>query len=166
MVNYEGACNRKLLNHSVDYVFCLCHQFENYWFRLFEASVFNDLASAFIRWPIINTKRLNEIFNYQKIFRYSRCWCQKSFSLSCSFAHHTTALTFNASSDEYVEYESSEIVHRSWCLMPGTHSIMSRVHTRSDLLVKEPFVAKNETTQPAAKSRLESKPDERKTARC
>lgn len=37
---------------------------------------------------------------------------------------------------------------------------------RSDLLVKEPFAAKNETTQPAVKSRhaLESKADERKVS--
>lgn len=30
----KGARYSELLNHSVDYVFCLCHQFENYWFSL------------------------------------------------------------------------------------------------------------------------------------
>lgn len=58
-----------------------------------------------------------------------------------NLAHNTTALTFNASSDESKRGERKN-VHTIWCLMPDTHSIMSRMHKKNDLLVNKSLAAK------------------------
>jgi hypothetical protein len=88
----------KLLNHSLDYVPCLCHQFEIIGFSLFMGLVFNNnLVRAFIQWPIINTNRENQLSKFSlqlpknKVFFHSPT------------RHHTTAVTFNASSSEQIE---------------------------------------------------------------
>lgn len=51
-----------LLNHALDFILCLCHQFEIIGFSHCMGLVFNNnLVRAFIQWPIINTNRENQL---------------------------------------------------------------------------------------------------------
>jgi hypothetical protein len=56
----------------------------------------NNLVRAFIQWPIINTNRENQLSKFS-------LQLPKKFFLKLPTRHHTTALTFNASSGEQIE---------------------------------------------------------------